>query len=189
MTSESTQKIDGVIRSEGFHKLDVSAARGRFYDVPPEFLIKQLTMAKLFPDCADQLDPLAMDFLRASLETAREFVAVRGGGAEDMRYGIKFTDGKGQVRHVAYGVSRLANGNYDAYRGYLEGSFEVAPDYLVAYQSKKGITKSRTWYELVPLKPQLTQEKMAALFASLMPQIAFAMDQLAPPTTEPTPAP
>ncbi len=98
-----------------------------------------------------------------------------------MRFDLQFSDGRGQVRHVAYGLSRLENGNYSAYRGYLEGSFAVAPDYLVVYKSKKGLTKSRTWYELVPLQPQLTQEKMTALFASLMPQIAYAMDQFVPP--------
>ena len=51
--TEATEKMDGVIRGEGFHTLDVSAARGRFHDVPADFLIKQLATAKLFPDCTD----------------------------------------------------------------------------------------------------------------------------------------
>jgi hypothetical protein len=169
LITKSTEKMDGVIRGVGYRTLDVPARRERFYDVPPDFLIKQLTTAKLFPDCADKLSPSVSDFLQASLEKAREFVAVRGGAAEDMQFAVQLIDGRGQVWHVAYGLSRLENGNYSAYRGYLKVSFAVDKDYLVVYKS----TKSRTWYELVPLQPQLTQEKMNDL---------FAMDQFVPPT-------
>jgi len=180
--TESTTVLKDRWEAKGFSKIDIELITQKSKGVSPALIVQKLSIDTLFPGVSSKLDSETKVILSGILDACKEIVQDDAEEHIGQKFALTYDAGSGKFGLLYLEVRRNAKNEakWDLLFAQSVGSFEVAPDILIVEKSKKGFLSSKSWFEMVPLKPQLTANKIDDLFAVVFPRIAEWMNRFSP---------